>query len=145
IKLSDKVRWKLYAFAGMDIKERCTVWGPITLRPIGSAGNVSIGAGTFINSDIRFGAKGKISIGSKVAIGPRVCFETVNHGLKNMGGRTTESLPIIVHDGAWIGAGAIILPGVSVGRNAVVAAGAVVTRDVPEFALVGGCPARLIR
>ncbi len=53
--------------------------------------------------------------------------------------------PVVLMEGCWIGIGAVILPGVTVGRNAIVAANAVVTRDVPDRVIVGGVPARLIR
>ena len=88
-----------------------------------------------------------ITIGKNVLVGPRVMFETVNHGLIFIPdkGRDTSTRPIVISDEVWIGAGAIILQGVTVGRGSVIAAGAVVNKDVEAWTLVGGVPAKLIR
>lgn len=77
----------------------------------------------------------------------RVSFETVNHGIyfEQGKGRGNSTAPIHVGDRVWIGAGVTILPGIRIGNDAVVAAGAVVTKDVAERTLVGGVPAKLIR
>ncbi len=74
-------------------------------------------------------------------------FETVSHGLTHKGsqGRGFTTEPIIVKDEVWIGSSAVILQGVTIGRGAVVAAGAVVNRDMPPRTLVGGVPARVLR
>jgi maltose O-acetyltransferase len=120
----------------------------VALKPIGSAANVTIGAKTFINSEVRFAAPNDtITIGENVAIGPRVSFETVNHSLYFVPtkGRATETKPITVEDEAWIGAGCIILQGVTIGRGAVVAAGSVVVHDVPSYSVYGGSPAKFIK
>ncbi|WP_309025292.1 DapH/DapD/GlmU-related protein [Pelagicoccus sp. SDUM812002] len=68
-------------------------------------------------------------------------FETMNHLPSEDGRIVDKGSPIVVEDDVWIGAGAILLPGVRIGRGAIVAAGAVVTKDVPAFARVGGVPA----
>ena len=148
LKMSDRFRYAILRVAGIEIHGRATIWAPIVIRPIGGAKNIEIGAGTFINSEVRFAAPvDKIRIGGNCAIGPRVCFETVNHGLKYVvdEGRGTETAPINIEDEVWIGAGSIILPGVTVGRGSVIAAGAVVTGDVPENVIYGGVPAKFIR
>lgn len=132
----------------MKIKGKCNLWGPFTIRPIGGVKNIEIGEDTFINTDIRFGVpKDKVTIGSRVQIGPRVMFETVSHGLiyEIGAGRGSVTKPIIVEDEVWIGAGCIITQGVTLGKGAVVAAGAVVTKDVESYAVVGGTPARFIK
>lgn len=85
---------------------------------------------------------GGIRIGNRVMLGPDVRILTSNHDLAT---RKTVTAPVVLEDDVWIGAGAILLPGVTIGRGAVVAAGAVVTKDVPEQALVGGVPARQIK
>jgi maltose O-acetyltransferase len=86
-----------------------------------------------------------IVIGEYVAIAHNVNIFTVTHeiGLESKRVGSNRSFKVEIKDGAWIGAGAIILPGVTVGAGAVVAAGAVVTRDVPENTLVAGVPARV--
>lgn len=144
----DNLRPMLYRLAGMKIKGRCTIWGPLTIRPIGGAKNIEIGEGTFINTEVRFGVpQDKVLIGAHVDIGPRVMFETASHNLKYVPGegRGGWTKPIIVEDEAWVGGGAIIMQGVTIGRGAVVAAGAVVTTDVEAETMVGGVPARVIR
>ena len=148
LKLFDKIRFIVYRMAGLKIKSKCTIWGPLTIRPIGGAKNIEIGKGSFINSEIRFGVpKDKVIIGANVQIGPRVMFETVNHGLKYIPGkgRGGWTKSIIIEDEVWIGGGAIITQGVTVGRGSVIAAGAVVTKDVEPNTIVGGVPAKFIR
>lgn len=89
----------------------------------------------------------KIIIGDNVMVGPRVSFYTAGHPI-DAEIRIEElefGLPITIEDNVWIGGSATILPGVTVGRNSIVAAGAVVTKDVPFNSIVGGNPARLIR
>jgi len=148
VKMLDEIRYILYRLAGIKIKGRCRIWGPLTIRPIGCSKNITIGKGTFINTEVRFGVPSdKVIIGSNVQIGPRVMFETMNHGLqytcgKGRGGWTK---PIVVEDEVWIGAGVIITQGVTIGRRAVIAAGAVVIGDVPTNTLVGGVPAKIIK
>ena len=148
LRFFDKIRFVFYRLAGLKVGGRCTIWGPLSIRPIGGAKNIYIGKGAFLNSEIRFGAPNDpIVIGKNVQIGPRVMFETVNHGLTYLPGegRGSWTKPIIIEDEVWIGVGAIITQGVTVGRGSVVAAGAVVTKDVEPNSIVGGVPARLIR
>ena len=104
------------------------------------------------NSDIGSKAKlnGKVIIGNDVIMGPEVIVYTSNHAfdrldiaIKYQG--NTEIRPVIIGDGCWIGARTIILPGVKIGKNSIIGAGAVVTKNVPENAIVGGNPAKIIR
>ncbi len=132
----------------MDIQGPCLIWGPLSIRPIGGARHIKIGAGSFVNTEVRFGgAQEGISIGRNVQVGPRVSFETSSHGLvyESGRGRGYRSEPIVVEDEVWVGAGAIVLQGVTIGRGAVISAGAVVTDDVPAGAIAGGVPARVLR
>jgi maltose O-acetyltransferase len=146
-RISDRLRSRLYRLAGMRIETPCRMWGPVTVRPIGSASNIRIGRGTFINTDTRFAASGGITIGRDVAIGPRVCLETVDHGLVHMPGQGRGSVasPIAIGDRVWLGAGVIVAPGVTIGHDSVIAAGAVVVRDVEPWSLYGGVPAKRMR
>ncbi|MEO1987396.1 MAG: hypothetical protein ABGX47_12245 [Martelella sp.] len=143
----NSLRIALFRIAGLSIKKDVVIWGPITAVPVGGLSNISIGAGSFLNTETRFGCpEAKINIGKKVQIGPRVCFETINHGpARENGQRGATSQTITVKDQVWIGCGAIILPGVTLGSGATIAAGAVVTRSVPDGATVGGVPARIIK
>ncbi len=148
LRIMDKIRFIFYKLAGIKINGHPMICGPLTIRPIGACSNIEIGRGTFINTETRFGVpEAKISIGANVQIGPRVMFETVNHSLDYVAGvgRQTISQPIVVNDEVWIGAGAIILSGVTIGRGAVVAAGAVVAKDVEACSVVGGVPAKVIK
>lgn len=93
---------------------------------------------------------GQVTIGRDVMMGPEVILLTRNHGfdrtdLPMMDQKDAEERPIVIGDDVWIGTRAILLPGVTVGRGAIVGAGAVVTADVPPRAIVGGNPARIIR
>lgn len=143
-----RLRSYLLAKAGVNISDS-TVWNAIEIRPIGAASRITIGQGCFINSGVRFECAPEVTIkiGKRVQIGSRCSFETMNHSVvlleKNKRGGFPKS--IVVEDDVWIAARAVILPGVRIGRGSVVAAGAVVTKDVPPFTLVGGVPARKIR
>jgi acetyltransferase-like isoleucine patch superfamily enzyme len=148
LRLSDSIRYICYALAGMKIEGKCLLWGPMTIRPIGGVRNISIGSGTFVNSNSRFGVpSAPISIGRNVQIGPNVSFETVSHGLIYVEGKGRGDLilPIRIEDEVWIGVGAIITGGVTIGKGAVIAAGAVVVSDVEAMTVVGGVPAKVIK
>jgi maltose O-acetyltransferase len=109
--------------------------------------HVEIGNNFYANMDCIFLDVNKIIIGDNVMVGPRVSFYTAGHPI-DAEIRIEElefGLPITIEDNVWIGGSATILPGVTVGRNSIVAAGAVVTKDVPSNSIVGGNPARLIR
>ena len=104
---------------------------------------VRIGDGTFINYGVFVDNADQVTIGRRVSFGPQVLVLTGSHDLGDHDRRagTPRSAPVRIEDGAWIGARAVILPGVTVGAGAVVAAGAVVTEDVPPDTLVAGVPA----
>lgn len=133
--------------AGIQIGARACIMGPLDIRPRTAAKGISIGEGVFINSSVRMAAQGGITLSDSVMIGPNVSLETVDHSLLYVVGKGREDIvrPIIIDREVWIGAGAIILPGITIGQGSVVAAGAVVTRDVPPMTLVGGVPARYIK
>lgn len=111
--------------------------------------HVRIGEYTMINRGCRMLASFhhkdvEISIGSHVAIAPDVCFLAAGHDYKQLDLPDTAA-SIMVGDYVWIGARSIILQGVTIGEGVVVAAGSVVTKDVPAYTVVGGCPARFIK
>jgi acetyltransferase-like isoleucine patch superfamily enzyme len=110
---------------------------------------IRIGSRSLIGEACVLRGQGGITIGDDVYLAPLVQMLAVNHVYHDTTrpishqGITTQG--IVVEDGAWIGGGAIILDGVRIGRNAVVGAGAVVTKDVPAYAIVAGNPARVVR
>lgn len=107
--------------------------------------NITIGNDVFINSGCHFQDQGGITIGDGSLIGHNVVLATINHDLNPENGRKNHYAPIHIGAHVWIGSNATILPGVSVGDWAVVGAGAVVTKDVPPFTVVGGVPARILK
>lgn len=107
--------------------------------------NITVGKNVFINSNCNFQDQGGITIGDGSLIGHRVILATLNHGIAPDDRHTLYPAPIIIGKNVWVGAGATILPGVTIGDNAIIAAGAVVTKDVPENTIVAGVPAKTIR
>lgn len=106
--------------------------------------NIHIGKNVFVNSGCHFQDQGGIFIGDEVLIGHNVVLATVNHALDPFD-RHNIYRPIHIGNRVWIGSNAVITQGVRIGDGAVVAAGAVVNRDVAPNTVVGGVPARLIR
>jgi acetyltransferase-like isoleucine patch superfamily enzyme len=108
--------------------------------------NIRVGRNVFINHSCTLNDIGGITIGDQVLIGPRVSLVTSGHPVDPaLRRRQIVAAPIAIERGAWICAGATVLHGVTVGEDSVVAAGAVVTRDVPPGVVVGGVPARVLR
>lgn len=107
--------------------------------------NTAIGRDVFINSGCHFQDQGGITIGDGALIGHNVVLATINHDLDPAQNRKNHYAPIHIGAHVWIGSNATILAGVSIGDWSVVAAGAVVTRDVPPNVVVGGVPARIIK
>ncbi len=112
-------------------------------------GTLRIGDQSWVGQDCFLHAAGNITIGRAVGIGPAVKILTSWHAeagrAKPILFSPIEFAPVVVEDDADIGVGAIVLPGVTVGRGAQIGAGAVVSKDVPPFAVVAGTPARILR
>ena len=107
--------------------------------------NITVGKNVFINSGCRFQDQGGISIGDGTLIGHNVVLATLNHGISPDERHDLFPAPIHIGKNVWIGANATVLPGVTIGDNAVIAAAAVVTKDVPANVVVAGVPAKVIR
>ena len=108
--------------------------------------DIRVGRNVFVNQNCTFYDLGGLDIADDVMIGPNVSIITTGHPIEpSRRHATVVAKPIVIERNVWIAAGATIIGGVTVGENSVVAAGAVVTKDVPPNTLVGGNPARVIR
>lgn len=107
--------------------------------------NIHIGKNVFINTCCHFQDQGGIFIGDGVLIGHNVTLATLNHGFAPEDRSTTYPAPIIIEKKVWIGANVTVVSGVRIGENAIIAAGAVVTKDIPANVVAGGVPAKVIK
>ena len=112
-----------------------------------AVGDVVIGDHTRIG--IHCTVIGPVTIGSHVNLAQGITVTALNHNFEDTGKRIDQqgvsTIPVVIGDDVWIGANAVILPGVTIGKHCVVAAGAVVTKDVPDFTVVGGVPAKILK
>jgi len=137
---SDVQNNALKALLGTEIPEGVTVLAPVYF----DYGNYTkIGKGTFVNHGCYFMDGGTVTIGENVFIGPFCGFYTATHPMnytdRNKG--LEKALPITVGDNCWFGANVSVMPGVTIGSGCVIAAGSVVTEDVPDDSMVAGVPA----
>jgi acetyltransferase-like isoleucine patch superfamily enzyme len=139
---TEDIRAILAEIIGQAIDASTTVLAPFSTN---FGKHTRIGKNVFINHGCSFLDLGGITIQDDVLIGPQVKLVTENHPVDPMHRKSLDLKSIHIARNAWIGAGAIILPGVTVGENAIVAAGAVVTQDVPSNTIVGGVPAKHIK
>lgn len=107
--------------------------------------NITIGDRVFINAGCKFQDQGGITIDDGALIGHGVVLATLNHDFAPEKRQQLHPAPIHIGKNVWIGANATVTPGVSIGDNAVIAAGAVVNRDIPANVIAGGVPAKVIR
>lgn len=138
----NQVRERLGEIIGTPIDESTTVFAPFYTN---FGRFIHLGKNVFINHACSFLDMGGITIEDQVLIGPKVNLITENHPLEPLNRRALVCKPIVIKRNAWIGAAAIILPGVTIGENAVVAAGALVSKDVPANTVVGGVPATILK
>lgn len=136
------IRRLLAEIIGTEIDDSTVIFAPFYTN-FGKF--TTIGKNVFINHACSFLDMGGITIEDEALIGPRVNLVTENHPLNPADRRALITRPVTIKRKAWIGAGATILPGVTVGENAVVAAGAVVSKDVPDNMIVAGIPAKVIK
>lgn len=99
----------------------------------------------FINACCHFQDHGGVYLGDGCQIGHNVVFATLNHGISPQDRQNTYPAPIVLGRNVWVGSNSTILQGVTIGDNAIIAAGAVVSKDVPADTIVGGVPARYIK
>lgn len=137
-----EIRERLSAIIGKTIDQSTTVFTPFHTN---FGRHITIGNHVFINHGCSFLDLGGITIEDNVLIGPKVNLITENHPTDPTQRKSLILHPIHIKNNAWIGAGATILPGVTIGENSIVAAGAVVNKDVPANTIVGGVPAKIIK
>lgn len=113
----------------------------------GTGAGIKIGSGSGIGSNAQI--RGKLTIGDNVLMGPDVVILTTNHRYERfdlpIGKQGMTSEPVTIGNDVWIGQRVMIMPGVNIGNGSIIAAGAVVTKDVPDYAIVGGIPAKIIK
>jgi acetyltransferase-like isoleucine patch superfamily enzyme len=127
----------------MEVGDHFKVWCGYRKTLVTGWGRVRVGDRVFINSGaVVFSVVG-VTIGDDVALANEAyVMDSDSHGIE---GRPVKEAPVVIGDGSWIGARAMVLPGVTIGRRCLVAAGAIVSRDIPDNTLVAGNPARVVR
>lgn len=138
----NEIRALMTKLTGKEIDEYFAMFPPFYTD---CGKNITIGKSVFINSGCSFQDQGGVTIGDDVLIGHNVVLATLNHGITPIERKDLHPSPIKIEKNAWIGSNSTILPGVTIGANSVVAAGAVVNKDVPPNTIVGGVPAKVIK
>jgi len=141
-------RTVLFRAAGVHIGPQSRIQGTMRITGLGNAcGLLTIGTDTIVTGGLHVDLGAPIRIGSGVRIGHDVSLLTISHefGAERFRAGTSYCGEIVIEDGCWLASRCMVLPGVTIGQGAVVAAGAVVTRDVPPNTLVAGVPARVVR
>ena len=137
-----RVRELLAELTGSEIPESVTLFPPFT-SDFGK--NIRLGERVFLNAGCRFQDQGGITIGDDCLIGHNTVIATLNHDLVPSRRGDLHPAPVVIGRNVWIGANVTVLPGVTIGDDAVIAAASVVTKDVPARALVVGSPGRVLR
>ena len=138
----DEVRKLLSRIIATEIDITTTIFPPFQIN---YGKNTIIGKNVFINFDCTFLDLGGIIIEDNVLLAPKVSLLSEGHPISVHDRMTLTSGKIHIKKNAWIGANATVLQGVTIGENSVVAAGAVVSKDVPDNVIVGGIPAKIIK
>jgi len=143
-----RLRRILYRLAGVNVGRNVSIFDTLKLTGAGPiCKRLTIGESCIINAPTHFNLGAPVTIGRGVGIGPYSVFITDSHRLGDPSFRAGDlyAMPIEVGDGAWLGTSVTVLPGVKIGKGAVIAAGSVVTKDVPDNVLSGGVPAKIIK
>ncbi len=138
----EEIRTLMEKLMGKPMDESFTMFPPFYTD---CGKNITIGKDVFINSGCKFQDQGGITIGDSALIGHNVVMATLNHDAAPEKRGTMHPAPIVIGKNVWIGSNATILPGVIIGDEAIIAAGAVVTKDVLANTIVGGVPAKFIK
>ncbi len=146
-----RVKINLFGFGegnmlNISLSNRAQISNDVLIQ---GSGVIKLGKNSYIGSYSVIGANSKIVIGDDVMISQNVAIRDTDHNFFNtslpMNKQSITAEPIVIKNNVWIGHGATILKGVTIGAGAIIAAGAVVNRDVPEFSIVGGVPAKVIK
>ncbi|MBD8042644.1 sugar O-acetyltransferase [Arthrobacter sp. Sa2BUA2] len=137
-----RVRELLSRLTGRPVDETVALFPPFSAD---FGRNITLGKRVFINSGCRFQDQGGITIGDDCLIGHNAVLATLNHDLSPSRRADMHPAPITLGRNVWLGSNVTVLPGVSIGDDSVVAAGAVVTKDLPARSLAVGAPARVVR
>lgn len=137
----EETRQRLSNIIGKPIDTSTTVFVPFYTN---FGKHITIGKNVFINHACSFLDLGGITIEDNVLIGPKVNLITENHPINPSQRKSLVLNSIVIKQNAWLGAGVTVLPGVTIGENAIVAAGAVVTKNIAPNTIVGGVPAKLL-
>ena len=130
---------QLFGYVGEDV----FIQQPIT---IARGKTVTIGDGTYINSNLMLVDDYHITIGKNCLIAPNVSITTTGHPVDpELRAKKMYSFPVTIENNVWIGMGAIILPGVTIGENSIIGAGSVVTKDIPANVIAFGSPCKVWR
>jgi len=142
-----RTRTALLRAIGLRAGKASAFLGPINVTGSGDVSLLEMGERTYVSGPLHVDLGAPVRIGNGVRLGHHVVLLTFDHDIGPPDYRCGRlvAAPISIGDGAWIGSRVTVLPGVSIGNGAVVAAGAVVTRDVPPNTLVAGIPARRVR
>lgn len=138
----DEVRSYLSRITGREVDPSVTLLPPFY---VDYGKNIRIGKNCWIQQGCTFFDRGGITLGNGVFIAPKVNLITINHDPAPANRSATYGRPIVIEDNVWIGIGATVLPGVTIGYGSIVGANSVVTHDVPPMTVVGGNPARFIK
>ncbi len=149
---------KLNSIDPLDYEKQCaavrelfgTVGKNVSIQPRFNCDygkNIHVGDNFLTNYNVTILDIAKVTIGDDVMIGPNVLISTVGHPISPKGRALRHGIckPVTIGNNVWIGGNAVILPGVNIGENSIIAAGAVVTKDVPANCIVGGVPAKVIK
>ncbi|KQQ94191.1 thiamine biosynthesis protein ThiF [Leifsonia sp. Leaf325] len=137
-----EVRRLLARLIGKPVDETVTVFPPFTAD---FGRNITLGKRVFINSGCRFQDQGGITIGDDCLIGHNAVIATLQHDIDPRRRSDLIPSPVVIERNVWLGANVTVLPGVTIGEDAVIGAGSVVTKDIPAGTIAVGSPARVVR
>jgi acetyltransferase-like isoleucine patch superfamily enzyme len=132
----------------VTVGERAEIESSVWFKVVADDANVEIGPYSFIGRGTEIDVSSAVLIGAHVLIAPGVFITDHSHrmeGRDHIDGQGCVAATVVIGEGAWLGARCVVLAGVRIGRGAVVGAGAVVSRNVPDWSIVAGVPARILR